>query len=133
MRALTLALLIMLSACVPQPTLNTGDAAETQLYLALNGDVIIEAPRPVEFGNVRVAADAVTSDYLVSPQKSVYGYFALHYPDEEANYGRCLRIAAENVTAAWAGVTMTGDDFSESKELDLNRRKPPEGCLKVGP
>jgi hypothetical protein len=121
-------LILALTACAPQPTLNTGDAAEVQVYLALNGDVIVEAPRPVEYADVRVAADTVTSDYLVSPTKSVYGYFALHYPDEEAHYGRCLRIEAENVTAGWAGVTMAGDDFSEAKELDLRRRKPPAGC-----
>ncbi len=129
MRRLSLLLVLaLLTACPPAPTLNTGEAAETQLYLALNGDMIVEAPRPVEFANVRVAADNVTSPYLVSPQKSVYGYFALHYPDEEAHYGRCLRIPAENVTAGWAGVTMAGDDFSEARELDLRRRKPPAGC-----
>lgn len=120
--------LALLTACPPAPVLNTGDGAEVQVYLALNGDMIVETPRPVEFGSVRVAAEAVTSDYLVSPERSVYGYFALHYPDEDANYGRCLRIDAENVTAGWAGVTMTGDDFSEGKELDPRRRKPPEGC-----
>jgi hypothetical protein len=121
-------LALTLVSCAPQPTLNTGDTAETQLYLAPNGDMIVETPHPVEFGSVRVAADTVTSGHLVSPTRSVYGYFALHYPDKEANYGRCLRIEAENVTAGWAGVTMAGDDFSEARELDLNRRKPPEGC-----
>lgn len=128
MRVFTLVLLIVLSACAPQPTLNTGDDAEMQVYLALNGDIIVDAPRPIEFATVRVAADTATSPYLVSPERSAYGYFALHYPDEEANYGRCFRIEAENVTAGWAEVTMVGDGFSEAGELDLRRRKPPEGC-----
>lgn len=129
MRRLPLLLVLaLLTACPPAPVLNTGDDAEVQAYLALNGDMIVEMPCPVEFASVRTAANSVTSPYLASPEPSAYGYFALHYPDEEANYGRCLRIEAENVTAGWAGVTMTGDAFSEARELDLRRRKPPQEC-----
>lgn len=127
-RAPLLLVLLFLTACPPAPTLNAGDAAETQLYLAPNGDVIVESPRPIENAEVRVAADVVMSPRLVSPGKSAYGFFRLLFPDEEANYGRCIRIPAENATAGWVGLTMTGDEFSEARVLDMRRRKPPQGC-----
>ncbi len=113
----------LLAACAPQATLVQG---ETQFYMALSGDAIVETPRPIAYAEVRVQADSVSSPNLVSTVPSEFGFYRLTFPEDE--YGACLRIKAENATSGWVGVTMVGADVSEYAVLETVPRPAPAGC-----
>ncbi len=124
------ALALLLAACAPTATLVQG---ETEMFVSLSGDVIVTAPAPIAYADVRLRADSVVSTALVGAERSAAGFWRLSSP-EGPDYGTCLRIASENASSGWVGLTMVGiTDRSESAELSTVRRKAPTGCCRCHP